>query len=242
MPEIVLAVWGLLVLMADLTRPFRHRDKRRGGRARPSAGFALAGMVARSCSSGARPALRSASTSSARHGWLNFAGIDYFESHPDPFVFFGTISDDLLTEGFNLLYVILLALVIRLSMVWSFTDDWGEYFALLCWSTVGMMLLTAAEELLTLFVTLETMTICLYLLTAFEKDKRRSAEGGLKYFVYGSVSSAALPVREIPEPRLRPERHDSPVRRDPRTLMPSRTFGDYTGLAGNLVPGPPRSC
>ena len=53
-----------------------------------------------------------------------------------------------------------------------------------------MMLLTAAEELLTLFLTLETMTICLYLCTAFEKTRRRSAEGGLKYFVYGSVSSA----------------------------------------------------
>ena len=58
------------------------------------------------------------------------------------------------------------------------------------WATVGMMLLTASEELVTLFVTLETMTICLYLSTAFEKTKRRSAEGGLKYFVYGSVSSA----------------------------------------------------
>ena len=53
-----------------------------------------------------------------------------------------------------------------------------------------MMLLTAAEELITLFLTLETMTICLYLSTALEKTKRRSAEGGLKYFVYGSVSSA----------------------------------------------------
>ena len=58
------------------------------------------------------------------------------------------------------------------------------------WATVGMMLLTAAEELITLFLTLETMTICLYLSTALEKTKRRSAEGGLKYFVYGSVSSA----------------------------------------------------
>jgi NADH-quinone oxidoreductase subunit N len=53
-----------------------------------------------------------------------------------------------------------------------------------------MMLLTAAEELVTLFLTLETMTICLYLSTALEKTRRRSAEGGLKYFVYGSVSSA----------------------------------------------------
>ena len=73
---------------------------------------------------------------------------------------------------------------------WSFTEEWGEYFALMFWATVGMMLLTAAEELVTLFLTLETMTICLYLSTALEKTRRRSAEGGLKYFVYGSVSSA----------------------------------------------------
>ena len=46
------------------------------------------------------------------------------------------------------------------------------------WATVGMMLLTASEELVTLFLTLETMTICLYLSTALEKTKRRSAEGG----------------------------------------------------------------
>ena len=91
---------------------------------------------------------------------------------------------------FNVLLSVLLILVVWFSTVWPFTEDWGEYYALLAWSTVGMMLLTAAEELLTLFLTLETMTICLYLLTAFEKDKRRSAEGGLKYFVYGSVSSA----------------------------------------------------
>ena len=75
-------------------------------------------------------------------------------------------------------------------MAWSFTEEWGEYFALLIWATVGMMLLAASEELVTLFLTLETMTICLYLSTAFEKTRRRSAEGGLKYFVYGSVSSA----------------------------------------------------
>ena len=84
----------------------------------------------------------------------------------------------------------LLGLVVGLSMSWSFTEEWGEYFALVFWATVGMMLLTAAEELVTLFLTLEMMTICLYLSTALEKTRRRSAEGGLKYFVYGSVSSA----------------------------------------------------
>ena len=75
-------------------------------------------------------------------------------------------------------------------MAWKFTEHWGEYFALLFWAGVGMMFLVASEELLTLFLTLETMTLCLYMATAFESGRRRSAEGGLKYFVYGSVSSA----------------------------------------------------
>ena len=108
----------------------------------------------------------------------------------DPVIFFGTIAGDMQSTIFNLLFVALLGLVVGLSMSSSFTEEVGEYFALLFWATVGMMLLTAAEELVTLFLTLETMTICLYLSTALEKTRRRSAEAGLKYFVYGSVSSA----------------------------------------------------
>ncbi len=45
----------------------------------------------------------------------------------------------------------LLGLVSWLSMSWSFTEDCSEYFALLLWSTVGMMLLVASDELLRLF-------------------------------------------------------------------------------------------
>ena len=88
---------------------------------------------------------------------------------PDPTIFFGTIAGDVQSSFFNLLYVALLGLVVGLSMSASFTEEWGEYFALLFWATVGMMLLTASEELVTLFLTLETMTICLYLSTALEK-------------------------------------------------------------------------
>jgi NADH-quinone oxidoreductase subunit N len=105
-------------------------------------------------------------------------------------LFFGTLAGNVQVAYFNVLYTGLLLLVFWLSTAWSFTEEWGEYFALMFWATVGMMLLTASEELVTLFITLETMTICLYLSTAMEKSRRRSAEGGLKYFVYGSVSSA----------------------------------------------------
>ncbi len=61
---------------------------------------------------------------------VNFAGIDY-RANPDPVLFFGTIAGDLLTDLFNVLFIALLGLVVRMSMAWSFTEDWGEYYALL---------------------------------------------------------------------------------------------------------------
>jgi NADH-quinone oxidoreductase subunit N len=183
-PEIVLAAWGLLVLMVDIGwlrgRSSTQRRQVTGGLALLGA---LAALMAACWPLVVRYDLFGAGSA------LNFTRINY-SKNPDPFLLFGTISGDLLTETFNLLYVLLLALVVWMSMAWSFTEEWGEYFALILWSTVSMMLLTASEELLTLFLTLETMTICLYLCTAFEKTRRRSAEGGLKYFIYGSVSSA----------------------------------------------------
>ena len=183
-PEIALAVWGLLVLMVDVgwlrKRPSPERQQITSRLAMAGALVALVVSLI--------PLLVRFNIYGLQQT-LNFVRIDP-ESHPDPVYFFGTIAGDLLTETLNVVFVLMLALVIRMSTSWTFTDSWGEYFALLFWSTVGMMLLAAADELLTLFLTLEMMTICLYLCTAIEKDKRRSAEGGLKYFVYGSVSSA----------------------------------------------------
>ncbi len=113
----------------------------------------------------------------------------------------------------------------------DFTEDWGEYYALLFWATVGMMLLTAAEELLTLFLTLETMTIGLYLCTAMEKTRRRSAEGALKYFVYGSVSSAIFLFGLSLLYGISGSTQLSSIR---QAIFPEGG-GDVTGLKGNLA-------
>ena len=107
---------------------------------------------------------------------------------------------------------VLLVLVLWLSMAWSFTEEWGEYFALMFWATVGMMLLTASEELVTLFLTLETMTICLYLSTALREDETAVGGGGLEVLRLRLGLLGAVPVRA--EPGLRPD-GDDPVRRDP---------------------------
>ncbi len=183
-PEIVLTIAGLVVLLVDVS-PLRRRSSEE--RQRFIGGLSMLGVLA-ALLAALVPILVRYDIYGAQ-GWLNYAGSDTL-SNPDPVLFFGTIAGDSMTELFNLLLVVLLALVFRMSMAWTFTENWGEYFALLFWSTVGMMLLIAAEDLLTLFLTLETMTICLYLCTAFEKGRRRSAEAGLKYFIYGSVSSA----------------------------------------------------
>ncbi len=187
-PEIVLTVWGLVVLLVDLGLARRldpaQRRRRIGWLSLMGVGLALLAAVVVCL-----VPLYVRADPLAERAWLSPKTAAYF-MESDPLIFFGTIAGDLQSSVFNVVYVILLGLVVGLSMSTSFTEELGEYFALLFWATVGMMLLTAAEELVTLFLTLETMTICLYLSTALEKTRRRSAEGGLKYFVYGSVSSA----------------------------------------------------
>ena len=66
----------------------------------------------------------------------------------------------------------------------------GEYLALVLFATVGLMLLVGSEELLMIFIGLELLGLSLYVMTAFDKTDVRSAEAGLKYFLFGSTSSA----------------------------------------------------
>jgi NADH-quinone oxidoreductase subunit N len=68
----------------------------------------------------------------------------------------------------------------------------GEYFSLLLASVTGMVVLAGAENLITLFVGIELLSIPLYVLCATELRRRTSLEAGLKYLVIGSVGSATL--------------------------------------------------
>jgi NADH-quinone oxidoreductase subunit N len=68
----------------------------------------------------------------------------------------------------------------------------GEYFALLLTSAAGMWVLVAAQNLVTLFLGLELLSIPLYVLCATEMRRATSLEAGLKYLVIGSVGSATL--------------------------------------------------
>jgi len=66
----------------------------------------------------------------------------------------------------------------------------GEYLAIILLATVGLMLLVGSEELLMIFIGLELLGLSLYVMAAFDRNDARSAEAGLKYFLFGSTTSA----------------------------------------------------
>ena len=62
---------------------------------------------------------------------------------------------------------------------------------MLC-SATGMMLMASANDLITIFLSLEILSIALYVLAAFDRKRLTSQEAGLKYFLLGSFSSAVF--------------------------------------------------
>lgn len=66
----------------------------------------------------------------------------------------------------------------------------GEYYVLLLFSVLGMMLMVAATELVTIFLALELLSIPLYVLSSLHSPNAKSEEAGLKYFLLGSFASA----------------------------------------------------
>src|SRR5204863_3446138 len=68
----------------------------------------------------------------------------------------------------------------------------GEFFCLLLFSLLGMMLLTSANSFLTVFLGLELMSLCLYALVALNRDSALATEAAMKYFVLGALSSGLL--------------------------------------------------
>ena len=67
-----------------------------------------------------------------------------------------------------------------------------EYGVLFLLSTLGMMLLISAADLIALYLGLELMSLALYVVAAFNRENAKSTEAGLKYFVLGALSSGML--------------------------------------------------
>ncbi len=105
-----------------------------------------------------------------------------------------TLASDPYGHFFNLIFLGAAAAVTVVSYRYLERQglDHGEYYVLVLLSTLGMMLLASAEDLLVLFIGLELMSFSIYALVGFRRTDRKSNEAALKYFVLGSAASAIL--------------------------------------------------
>ena len=107
-----------------------------------------------------------------------------------------TFQNMVVSDGYALvLYLIFtvtaaLSILVSLSYLGERGLQRGEYYALLLFSTLGMMLMAAAADLMIVFLALEIMSIALYILAAFNRQQMGSGEAGMKYFVLGAFASA----------------------------------------------------
>src|SRR6266481_3249781 len=95
-----------------------------------------------------------------------------------------------LTSLFKIISIVLAFFTVLLTTSEKSLRHPGEYLALILFATVGLMLLVGSEEFLMIFIGLELLGLSLYVMTAFDKTDVHSAEAGLKYFLFGSTSSA----------------------------------------------------
>jgi NADH-quinone oxidoreductase subunit N len=133
----------------------------------------------------------------AGFGLLAIAGIVWLFGAPvssgklsDQLLLGGMVRNDDLAQIFRVMVLIAGGLSCLISMGEERLRDRGDYYAILIVSVIGASLVSAAADLIMIFLALETLSITLYLLAAYLRDSDRSAEAGLKYFLFGAFASA----------------------------------------------------
>jgi NADH-quinone oxidoreductase subunit N len=110
------------------------------------------------------------------------------------YTFSGMFVDDLMSDVLKLLVCISVMLVLAYSRAYIAARGMfrGEFFALILFATLGMMIMISANHLLVLYLGLELMMLSLYSLVALQRDSATSTEAAMKYFVLGALASGML--------------------------------------------------
>lgn len=160
LPELVLTIWGVVVMLIEPLLPERGSHKSLGI-------FSFIGTlvaIGASLYQANYPGL----------GWFNMVRVDEFS------IFF------------HVLICAISAIVILASFEYLETQQirGGEYYGLILFGTVGMVLMSSAVELVLIFIALEISSISTYILAGFRRRAATSAESSIKYFLLGSFATA----------------------------------------------------
>jgi NADH-quinone oxidoreductase subunit N len=161
LPEFILTVAGILVMLVEaVLKPDTNR--------KPLGWLAILGTIAAGCASYYQQTL----------GVLT--------------AFSGSIQVD----GFSIFFHLLIAAIVVTTLLGSLdyfeghAGHAGEYYALVLFGAVGMMLMTCSVELLMVFVGLEISSISTYIMAGFRKSQASASESSIKYFLLGSFATA----------------------------------------------------
>jgi len=111
---------------------------------------------------------------------------------PEGILLGGVFLSNPLTHLVQIALLVITILTLFLSVDSTFTDHVGEFVLLILLATTGMMFLVATEDLLVLFISLELLSLSVYILAGFDKHSPRSSEAALKYFLFGGMSAAFM--------------------------------------------------
>ena len=108
--------------------------------------------------------------------------------------FKGLYVSDSISTYFKQLFIISAAMasLMSVSYVKKLTDSRSEFFVIMIFATLGMMVMASANDLITLYIGLELMSISFIILTAYDKKSIKSTEAGTKYVLLNAMSTAVL--------------------------------------------------
>jgi NADH-quinone oxidoreductase subunit N len=167
LPEIVLGVFGIIVMMADPFIP-QHASKK------PLGYISVVGMIVALLSILCQARYAGISDPALGTGW------------------FGMIRVDTFSLFFHVVIALITLAVILMSFEYMDVQRMrsGEYYGIILFAALGMMLMSSATELVMIFIALEISSIGSYVLAAMRRRIAESAESSLKYFLLGSFATA----------------------------------------------------
>lgn len=102
----------------------------------------------------------------------------------------GILVADAFSQFFKLIFI-LAGIIVVITAMHTQEIKFGEYYALLFLSVLGMLFVASSGELITLYVSLELATLSTFALAVYS-GKKEAAEAGFKYFIIGALSSAII--------------------------------------------------
>ncbi|NOK60708.1 MAG: NADH-quinone oxidoreductase subunit N 1 [Chloroflexi bacterium AL-W] len=203
LPELMLLALGLLVLGSDVLERWGNDPKSKLERRKAAGQLAAIGLgivfVVCLVQSGYLFTVREPLPPGGTNGLLNFfinLGRNLQAAGPggelsgQPIL--SAFATDNLTMVARLIFIGAAFFTTLLMLDFKNVSNPGEFYALLLFSTAGMCIMAASTELILAFIALELSSITLYVLAGYLRNDERSVEAGLKYFLFGAISSGIM--------------------------------------------------